>query len=123
MNLAKRLALLLAVPLAALLALGGLLDLQLRSIENHGTFVADLQLPSVAVIGNITRKHAELRVDLRDFLLAPGDQERGKVLDTAAHGGTPHCKSRAISRPKLGIRRISKALVQSRECPAPQSQP
>jgi PAS domain S-box-containing protein len=80
MNLAKRLALLLAVPLAALLALGGLLDLQLRSIENHGTFVADLQLPSVAVIGNITRKHAELRVDLRDYLLAPGDQERGKVL-------------------------------------------
>ena len=80
MNLAKRLALLLAVPLAALLALGGLLDVQLRSIEDHGKFVADLQLPSVASIGTITRKHAELRVDVRDYLLAPGDKERAQAL-------------------------------------------
>src|SRR5262245_57357006 len=80
MNLAKRLVLLLAVPLVALLALGGLLDLQLRSIENHATFVADLQLPSVASIGTITRKHAELRVDLRDYLLAPGDKQRAQAL-------------------------------------------
>ena len=35
MNLAKRLALLLAVPLVALLVLGGILEVQLRSIENH----------------------------------------------------------------------------------------
>ena len=80
MNLAKRLALLLAVPLLALLALGGLLDLQLRTIEDHGKFVADLQLPSVASIGTITRKHAELRVDVRDYLLAPGDKERARAL-------------------------------------------
>src|SRR5215467_5744394 len=80
MNLAKRLVLLLAVPLVALLALGGILDLQLRTIEDHGKFVADLQLPSVASIGTITRKHAELRVDLRDYLLAPDDKERAKAL-------------------------------------------
>src|SRR6516162_6043370 len=81
MNLAKRLALLLAVPLLALLALGGLLDLQLRTIEDHGKFVADLQLPSVASIGNITRKHAELRIELqRHYLLAPGDKERALAL-------------------------------------------
>src|SRR6516164_2633589 len=81
MNLAKRLVLLLAVPLVALLALGGLLDLQLRTIEDHGKFVADLQLPSVASIGTISRKHAELRVDLqRHYLLAPGDKERARAL-------------------------------------------
>jgi PAS domain S-box-containing protein len=80
MNLAKRLVLLLAVPLVALLVVGGILDLQLRAIEKRGTYVAELQLPSVAVIGNITRKHAELRVDLRDYLLAPGDKERAKAL-------------------------------------------
>src|SRR5882762_2535085 len=80
MNLAKRLALLLAVPLVALFALGGILDLQLNSIEDHGKYVAQLQLPSVASIGQITRKHAELRVDLRDYLLAPGDKERAKAL-------------------------------------------
>jgi PAS domain S-box-containing protein len=80
MNLAKRLALLLAVPLVALLALGGMMDLQLRAIEDHGTFVADLQLPSVASIGHITRKRAELGVLLRDYLLAPGDKERARTL-------------------------------------------
>src|SRR5262245_47500052 len=80
MNLAKRLVLLLAVPLVALVVVGGILDLQLRAIEKRGTYVTELQLPSVAVIGNITRKHAELRVDLRDYLLAPGDKERAKAL-------------------------------------------
>src|SRR5262249_982494 len=80
MNLAKRLALLLAVPLLALLALGGLLDLQLRTIEDPGKFVADFQLPSVATIGNITRKRAEVGVLLRDYLLAQGDKQRDRTL-------------------------------------------
>ena len=80
MNIAKRLVLLLAVPLVAILVVGGILDRQLRDIEKRGTYVAELQLPSVAVIGKITRKHAELRVDLRDYLLAPGDKERAEAL-------------------------------------------
>ena len=80
MNLAKRLVLLLAVPLVALLVVGGILDLQLRAIEKRGTNVAELQLPSVAHIGIISRKQAELRVNLRDYVLAPGDQERAKGL-------------------------------------------
>lgn len=80
MNLAKRLALLLAVPLVALLALGGFLHLQLTAIENQAAYVAELQLPSVGAIGNITRKHAELRVNLRDYMLAPGDKERARAM-------------------------------------------
>src|SRR6516165_5973764 len=80
MNLAKRLVLLLAVPLVALLVVGDILDLQLRAIERRGTYVAELQLPSVAVIGNITREYAELRVDLRDYLLAPVDKVRAFLL-------------------------------------------
>jgi len=80
MSIAKRLVLLLAVPLVALLVLGGLLDQQLRTIEDRGKYVAELQMPSVASIGNITRVHAELRVDLRDYLLAAGDKERAKEL-------------------------------------------
>src|SRR5262249_911816 len=80
MNLAKRLALVLAVPLVALGVVGGLLGLALRAMEKRGTFVTELQLPSVAAIGNITRKHAELRVNLRDYLLARGDEERAKAL-------------------------------------------
>src|SRR5262249_45825382 len=80
MNRAKRLVLLLAVPLVALLVVGGILDLQLRAIEKRGTYVTELQLPSVGAIGNITRKHAELRVSLRDYLLAPGDKERARAM-------------------------------------------
>src|SRR5262245_36764263 len=80
MNLAKRLVLLLAVPLIALVVVGGILDLQLRAIEKRGTYVAELQLPSVAHIGTISRKHAGMRVSLRDYLLAPGDKERAAAL-------------------------------------------
>src|SRR5947208_14263106 len=76
MNIAKRLVLLLAVPLAVFLTVGGLLDLNLRTIENRGTFVADVQMPSVEVIGHAARKHAQLRVDLRGLLLARDDKER-----------------------------------------------
>src|SRR5436305_10068668 len=79
MNIAKRLGLLLAVPLVVFLTLGGILDLNLRNIEGRGTYVADLQLPSVAIIGQIARKHAELRIDLRDYLLAPGDKQRASM--------------------------------------------
>src|SRR3954454_22911136 len=80
MNIAKRLVLLLAVPLVTFLALGAILDLNLQGIEKRGTHVVELQLPSVAVIGHIARKHAELRVDLRDYLLAANDKQRAGVL-------------------------------------------
>src|SRR4051812_15207461 len=80
MNIAKRLVLLLAVPLVTFLALGAILDLNLQGIEKRGTHVVELQLPSVAVIGHIARKHAELRVDLRDYLVAPNEKDRTKAL-------------------------------------------
>src|SRR5262249_17805190 len=80
MNLPKRLTLLLAVPLVVLLALSGFLYLQLKAIEDRGTYVAELQLPSVLAIGNITRNYAELRVNLRDYLLAPGDKEQARAV-------------------------------------------
>lgn len=80
MNLAKRLALLLAVPLAALVPLGVILHLQLRNIEERGKFVADMQVPSLATIGNVTRTFGEMRARLRDYLLAPEDKERAEIL-------------------------------------------
>src|SRR4051794_23390786 len=76
MNIAKRLVLLVAVPVVVFLVLGEMLDSNLRDIETRGTYVAELQLPSIAVIGKITRKHAELRVDLRDYLSAPAEKQR-----------------------------------------------
>jgi PAS domain S-box-containing protein len=76
MNLAKRLALLLAVPLTALVPLGVFLDLQLRAIEKRGKFVSDMQVPSLAYIGKVTRTFGEMRALAREYLLAPGDKER-----------------------------------------------
>jgi PAS domain S-box-containing protein len=81
MNIAKRIIILSAVPLLALIVLGGILVLQLNTVEKQGKYVLELQLPSVVAIGNISRKYAELRVDLRDYLLAPGDKERAAVMD------------------------------------------
>lgn len=80
MNIAKRLMLLLAVPLLALLLVGSILDRQLRTLLDYSRNVADLQLPGVVQIGVITRVHSELRVNLRDFLLAQSAKKRGEAL-------------------------------------------
>ncbi len=80
MHLAKRLALLLAVPLAALVPLGVILHLQLWTIEERGKFVSDMQVPSLATIGNVVHTFGEMRVRAREYLLAPGDKERAEIL-------------------------------------------
>ena len=80
MNLAKRLALLLAVPLAALVPLGVILHLQLQTIEERGKFVSDMQVPSLAIIGKVTRTFGEMRAQVRDYLQAPGDKERAEAV-------------------------------------------
>ena len=54
-TIAKRLVLLLAVPLLALAGLGVFSRLQLANIETRSRFVAELQVPSLATLGNISR--------------------------------------------------------------------
>src|SRR5262249_23542425 len=70
MTIGKRLMVLLAVPLVALLAFGIFARIQLSKIEQHSRFVAESQLASVAALGNISGSFAELRVNLRDLMLA-----------------------------------------------------
>ncbi len=41
--------------------------------------MADLQIPSLAMLGNISRAFAELRVHVRNHVLATSDAERAKV--------------------------------------------
>jgi hypothetical protein len=96
MNIAKRLVLLLAVPLLVFLVIGGVLDLQRHTIEDCGKHVAEPKLPGVEALGNITHRHAELRVDRRDDLLAPGDRERAKVALLAV-GGTLNMQLRTVA--------------------------
>jgi signal transduction histidine kinase/CheY-like chemotaxis protein/CHASE3 domain sensor protein len=82
MTIARRLALLLAVPLLALVGLGVFARWQLTTIETRSRFVADLQIPSLATLGNISRTFAELRVHVRNHVLATSEAERASVRAT-----------------------------------------
>src|SRR4029453_4434315 len=82
MTIAKRLVLLLAVPLLVLVGLGVFTRWQLTTMEPRSRFVADLQVPSLAMLGNISRTLAELRVKLRDHVLATSEAERESARST-----------------------------------------
>ena len=82
MTIGKRLVLLLAVPLLALVGLGVFTRFQLTTIETRSRFVADMQVPSLAALGHISRVFAELRVQLRNHVLATSEAERARVRST-----------------------------------------
>ena len=86
MTIARRLTLLLAVPLMVLAALGVLTLIQLSRIDVRTRVVA-VQVQSLAAIGNITRTVGELRVDVRDNLLNADAAARKAARDAfEAHG-------------------------------------
>src|SRR5262245_16827108 len=70
MTIARRLMLLLAVPLVILVALGVLSLVELARIESRSRFVVESQVGSLAALGNITRNQGEVRIAVRDFLVA-----------------------------------------------------
>jgi signal transduction histidine kinase/CheY-like chemotaxis protein/HAMP domain-containing protein len=82
MTIGKRFVLLLTVPLLALVALGIFTRLQLTTIETRSRFVADLQVPSLAALGNISRVFAEMRIHVRNHVLATTEADRQSVRST-----------------------------------------
>ena len=76
MTIGKRLIVLVAVPLLALLVLGILARIRLSEIESRSRFVAETQLGSVTALGSISASFAELRVSVRNSLLAADQGER-----------------------------------------------
>jgi PAS domain S-box-containing protein len=80
MNIAKRLAVLVAVPLLVLAGLAVFLRFALIGIERDSRTVADLQVPSLAYIGNITRTYGELRANLRTHLVESTPAGRAEAL-------------------------------------------
>lgn len=76
MTIAKRLMILLAVPVLALLGLGLFSRIQLADVEARSRYVANNQIPALAMIGNLTRSFLEMRVQIRNHLLASDDKER-----------------------------------------------
>jgi signal transduction histidine kinase/CheY-like chemotaxis protein/HAMP domain-containing protein len=75
-TIAKRLIVLLMVPLLALIGLGVFARLQLAEIEARSRFVAESRVTALAALGNLSRGFAELRVNVRSYLLATTDAQR-----------------------------------------------
>jgi len=76
MTIARRLIILLTVPLLALVGLGVFTRLQLAGIEARSRFVAESRVVAVAALGNLSRSFSELRVNVRSHLLATDDAQR-----------------------------------------------
>ena len=79
MTIAKRLLLLVAVPLLVLLGIGLLSRFQLIKVESRVRYAAEIQVQSLAALGNISRTLTEMRVNLRSFLLARNETEQNKA--------------------------------------------
>ena len=76
MTIGKRLIVLLAIPLIALVGFGFFARIRLSTIEERSRFVADSQLASVAALGSIAGSFAGIRVRLRDHRLASDPSTR-----------------------------------------------
>jgi methyl-accepting chemotaxis protein len=95
MTIARRLAILLAVPLLALIALGLFAYLELNSIEAQARYVVEKQVESLTTLGHISREINEMRVHLRSQLLAETPAARIEArgdFDTQSAGLASHLR-------------------------------
>ena len=81
MTIAKRLTLLLAVPLLVLAVLGLFVAYQLNHIEFKNKFVG-IQIESLAVMGNISQCLTEMRVSTRTYFLTQDKDEQARAEKT-----------------------------------------
>ncbi len=81
MTIARRLLVLLSIPLVILVALGVISWWQLREIRAYSSLVAEKQVKSLATVGHISRSMVELRTDMRSFLLAHDAAGRTRALN------------------------------------------
>src|SRR5262245_50649827 len=79
MTIAKRLIVLLTVPIAALVGLGIFTRLQLNEIEARSRFVSESRVVALATVGNLSRHFSELRVHTPSYLLASNDGQRQRA--------------------------------------------
>jgi signal transduction histidine kinase/CheY-like chemotaxis protein/HAMP domain-containing protein len=79
MTIARRLMILLTVPLAALAGIGIFTRLQVERIEASSRLVAESRIVALATLGNLSRSFAEMRVNLRGHLLATTDAQRAEA--------------------------------------------
>jgi len=79
MTIARRLVILLVLPLLAFIALGIFNWLEVENVKTQTRFVAEVQIPSLATLGNVMRTFAEMRADERDDILATNDAGRAVI--------------------------------------------
>src|SRR5215469_9033290 len=88
MTIAKRLTILVGVPLVALLGLGVFVRIQLMEVESSGRFVSESQIQSLAELGNHSRTVEGMRVNVRSCLLATDQKEQSKARSAFDAGET-----------------------------------
>ena len=81
MTIAKRLVILVAIPLLVLLGLGILIWHQLASIEGRSRFVSEEQIGSLVELGKISRSFDDLGIQVRIYLLADDKVERSRARE------------------------------------------
>src|SRR3974390_1628705 len=80
MTIARRLTLLLTVPLLALVSVGLFMSRQLHEIEGKTRFVSQTQIGSLLALGPISRSVTGMRGDIRNYLLADTQEDRDKSM-------------------------------------------
>jgi two-component system sensor histidine kinase/response regulator len=76
MTLARRLIILLAIPVLTLLVVGAVGRQGLRTVEERSRFVAESRIVALATIGNLSRHFERLRVEVRSYVLADTPESR-----------------------------------------------
>src|SRR4051812_34938972 len=79
MTISRRLTILLAIPLLALVAFGVFVEVQIGRVEALSRFVVDMQIQSVTSLEKILRLFGEGRTEVREYLLAPNADERDRA--------------------------------------------
>src|SRR4051812_23586378 len=79
MTIARRLILMLALPLVAMAGVGILTRIQLAQIESRTRFISESRIAALATLGNVSRGFTEMRVSVRAYLLARTPRERDEV--------------------------------------------
>jgi signal transduction histidine kinase/DNA-binding response OmpR family regulator/HPt (histidine-containing phosphotransfer) domain-containing protein/HAMP domain-containing protein len=79
MTIAKRLLVLLSIPLVMLIALGIFVNSRLDQIDERSRFVAQTQIGSLALSATIMELFGEMRADARSYMLADEAGSRGQL--------------------------------------------
>jgi len=93
-TIARRLAILAAVPLVVLLVFAVLNWVRLEDIETRTRFAAENQVQSLAALGNISKSFAEMRVNLRSCVLSRNDSDR--LVATVKFGADESAVARGL---------------------------